>query len=154
MAISTCKTSQPTACPQISIDEHAVIESKPDNTVEDLRLDNPWPELREFARSFDLSSMTAVTHKQLPYGVSSAAARQRRTFANRADDSVRDAALLLIKAAEEWRRGHNDQLPTSKAERSAFKDLISSWDHVGDVALEVRYAFPELFAAGAALNLL
>jgi amyloid beta precursor protein binding protein 1 len=31
---------------RISVEEHDVIESKPDNKVEDLRLHNPWPELQ------------------------------------------------------------------------------------------------------------
>jgi len=48
------------------------------------------------------------------------------------------AAVLLIKAAEEWRRQHEDQLPSSRADRNAFKALISSWQqHVDDVAIEV-----------------
>ena len=48
------------------------------------------------------------------------------------------AAVLLIKAAEEWRRQHEDQLPSSRAERNEFKALISSWQqHVDDVAIEV-----------------
>jgi hypothetical protein len=30
----------------MTLQEHDVIESKPDNKVEDLRLHNPWPELQ------------------------------------------------------------------------------------------------------------
>ena len=35
--------------PLLSQSEHCVIESKPDNTLDDLRLLSPWPELTEYA---------------------------------------------------------------------------------------------------------
>ncbi|KAK1419530.1 hypothetical protein QVD17_28704 [Tagetes erecta] len=43
---------------RISVKEHAVIESKPDHFLDDLRLNNPWPELKkliteEWAKSHD-----------------------------------------------------------------------------------------------------
>lgn len=34
-----------------------VIESHPDNALDDLRLDNPFPELREHIQSYDLEQM-------------------------------------------------------------------------------------------------
>lgn len=43
-----------------------MIESHPDNTLDDLRLDNPFPELREHVGSFDLD------HMEKKVGVSSA----------------------------------------------------------------------------------
>jgi hypothetical protein len=45
-----------------------IIESKPDNTVPDLRLAHPCPELRAFANSIDLESCTNIVHKHVPYG--------------------------------------------------------------------------------------
>ena len=51
-----------------SLPEHCVVESKPDNTVEDLRLHRPWPALAEYARSFDLAAVDDVTHRHIPWG--------------------------------------------------------------------------------------
>lgn len=48
--------------------EHRVIESKPDNAVEDLRFQRPWPQLQQFADSMDLHTADDITHKHIPYG--------------------------------------------------------------------------------------
>ena len=53
---------------QASLSEHKVIESKPDNTVEDLRFHQPWKELKDFADTIDLSSADDILHKHIPYG--------------------------------------------------------------------------------------
>lgn len=53
---------------QASLKEHRVIESKPDNTVEDLRFHQPWPQLKHFADAIDLASADDITHKHVPYG--------------------------------------------------------------------------------------
>lgn len=39
----------------IYLQEHTVIESKPDHFLDDLRLNNPWPELRRSAVSLCFS---------------------------------------------------------------------------------------------------
>lgn len=51
-----------------SLPEHCVVESKPDNSVEDLRLHRPWPALAEYAASFDLAAVDDVTHRHIPWG--------------------------------------------------------------------------------------
>ena len=53
---------------QASLSEHKVTESKPDNTVEDLRFHQPWTELQDFADTIDLSSADDIMHKHIPYG--------------------------------------------------------------------------------------
>ena len=55
-------------CLQVSLPEHRVIESKPDNSAIDLRLHAPWPELQQFADRLDLATADDVTHKHIPYG--------------------------------------------------------------------------------------
>jgi len=50
------------------LSEHKVIESKPDNTVEDLRFHQPWRELQDFADTIDLASADDIMHKHIPYG--------------------------------------------------------------------------------------
>lgn len=86
-----------------SLSEHKVTESKPDNTVEDLRFHQPWTELQDFADTIDLSSADDIMHKHIPY------------------------AILLIKAAHEWQKSHSGKLPSTSAQRSEFKNIIKSW---------------------------
>jgi hypothetical protein len=48
------------------------------------------------------------------------------------------AAVLLIQAAATWQREHGGKLPGSYAERTAFKDLLKSWQrHIDGIPLEV-----------------
>ncbi|KAL4620139.1 hypothetical protein ACB092_06G131900 [Castanea dentata] len=63
---------------QISIKEHSVVESKPDHFLDDLRLNNPWPELKSLAESIDLDEQDPEALKHTPY------------------------VVLLIKMAEQW----------------------------------------------------
>ncbi|CAM6070645.1 unnamed protein product [Sphagnum tenellum] len=77
---------------RISVEEHDVIESKPDNKVEDLRLHNPWPELQRYADEFDIDTTDNVIHKHIPF------------------------AVLLIKITQDWKRAHNGKLPANVRE--------------------------------------
>ncbi|KAL8474282.1 hypothetical protein ACS0TY_030929 [Phlomoides rotata] len=87
---------------RISVKEHAVIESKPDHFLDDLRLNNPWPELRRFSDSIDLGTADPVVHKHTPY------------------------VIILIKIAEEWANTHDGNLPSTRDEKKVFKDLIKA----------------------------
>ncbi|KAI3966741.1 hypothetical protein MKW92_038738 [Papaver armeniacum] len=87
---------------RISLKEHTVIESKPDHFLDDLRLNNPWPELKRFAESIDLRTTDPVVHKHIPY------------------------VIILVKMAEEWANAHNGSLPSTREEKREFKDLLKS----------------------------
>ncbi|PIN21175.1 NEDD8-activating complex, APP-BP1/UBA5 component [Handroanthus impetiginosus] len=87
---------------RISMKEHAVIESKPDHFLDDLRLNNPWPELRRFAEMIDLDTADPVAHRHTPY------------------------IIILIKLEEEWAKSHEGHLPSTREEKKAFKDLIKA----------------------------
>ncbi|OVA11480.1 UBA/THIF-type NAD/FAD binding fold [Macleaya cordata] len=87
---------------RISLKEHTVIESKPDHFLDDLRLNNPWPELKRFAETIDLSTTDPVVHKHIPY------------------------VIILVKMAEEWANAHNGCLPSTREEKREFKDLIKA----------------------------
>ncbi|CAL5186647.1 unnamed protein product [Lathyrus oleraceus] len=63
---------------RISLKEHTVIELKPELFLDDLRLNNPWPELKRFAEGFDLNVQDPVVHKHIPY------------------------VVILVKMADEW----------------------------------------------------
>ncbi|XP_027171118.1 NEDD8-activating enzyme E1 regulatory subunit AXR1-like [Coffea eugenioides] len=87
---------------RISVKEHTVIESKPDHFLDDLRLNNPWPELRSFADTIDLNTSDPVVHKHTPY------------------------VIILVKMAEEWAKSHGGCLPSTRDEKKQFKDLIKA----------------------------
>ncbi|XP_022986290.1 NEDD8-activating enzyme E1 regulatory subunit AXR1 [Cucurbita maxima] len=87
---------------RISLKEHTVIESKPDHFLDDLRLNNPWPELRRFSETIDLNIPDPVAHKHTPY------------------------VVILVKMAEEWAKSHGGSLPSSREEKKEFKDLLKA----------------------------
>ena len=48
------------------------------------------------------------------------------------------AAILLIKAAQQWQQQHIDKLPSSSAQRTEFKNIIKSWQRkIDGIPLEV-----------------
>ena len=61
-------------------EEHTIVESKPDNSREDLRVARPFPALRAFADAIHLDTLNDMVHGHVPY------------------------VVLLIKALEVWRR--------------------------------------------------
>lgn len=73
LGIHVCAVADISGSLQASLKEHRVTESKPDNTVEDLRFHQPWTELQRFADSIDLASADDITHKHVPYGGSALA---------------------------------------------------------------------------------
>ncbi|KAJ6403920.1 hypothetical protein OIU84_012173 [Salix udensis] len=85
-----------------SVKEHAVIESKPDHFLDDLRLNNPWSELKRFAESIDLKVPDPVAHKHTPY------------------------VVILVKMAEEWAKAHGGALPSTRDEKKEFKELLKA----------------------------
>ncbi|KAK6252057.1 hypothetical protein QUC31_013777 [Theobroma cacao] len=87
---------------RISVKEHAVIESKPDHFLDDLRLNNPWPELRGFAEAIDLNVQDPVAHKHIPY------------------------VVILVKMADEWIKSHGGSLPSTREEKREFKELLKA----------------------------
>ncbi|OEL18987.1 NEDD8-activating enzyme E1 regulatory subunit AXR1 [Dichanthelium oligosanthes] len=85
---------------RVSVKEHCVIESKPDHFLDDLRLHNPWAELKQFAKSIDINDKDPVVHKHTPY------------------------IVILVRLAEKWADAHDGNLPSTRQEKREFKDLI------------------------------
>ncbi|RUS13626.1 LOW QUALITY PROTEIN: NEDD8-activating enzyme E1 regulatory subunit, partial [Endogone sp. FLAS-F59071] len=81
--------------------EHTVIETHPESLT-DLRLDCPFPALRDFAASFDLDALDSMDHGHVPF------------------------VVVLLKYLDQWRTEHNGQLPNSYTEKNAFKALLRS----------------------------
>lgn len=85
-----------------SLPEHHIVESKPDSQVDDLRLHDPWPELQQWALSYDLTALDDVAHAHMPY------------------------VVLLLQAAERWRAAHGGTLPSTSADKAAFKASVAA----------------------------
>ncbi|KMZ59317.1 putative NEDD8-activating enzyme E1 regulatory subunit [Zostera marina] len=92
---------------RISFKEHNVIESKPDHFLDDLRLNNPWSELKLYAKSIELNVTDPVIHKHIPY------------------------IIILIKMAEKWSDIHGGHLPSTREEKKEFKVLLKT--HMIDI---------------------
>ncbi|KAK4758946.1 hypothetical protein SAY87_020247 [Trapa incisa] len=87
---------------RISLKEHTVIESKPNHSLDDLRVNNPWPELKSFAEGIDLDVADPVAHKHIP------------------------KVVILIKMASEWAKFHGGKLPSTGQEKQEFKEFLKS----------------------------
>ncbi|CUS09150.1 unnamed protein product [Tuber aestivum] len=96
-----------TASLRIYTPTHTIIETHPDSLV-DLRLFNPWPELSELAsektRALDVpeleDGMSDHQHGHVPY------------------------VLLLLKYLEDWKQSHEGHPPGSHSEKTLFKSMV------------------------------
>ncbi len=87
---------------RVQYPEHVVIETKPDFALEDLRLDQPFTELRQFVDAVDLNALTSAQYAHVPFPV------------------------LLIKARDLFAARHEGKVPSTRAEKEEYKKLITS----------------------------
>ncbi|CAE7373761.1 nae1 [Symbiodinium microadriaticum] len=86
---------------RLFVTEHCVCETKPDSEFGDLRLTDPFPELRRFADSIDFASLNDTEHAHVPY------------------------VVILIRALDSWRkRSEGRTLPKTSPEKDEFKDIV------------------------------
>ncbi|KAF9218592.1 hypothetical protein BS17DRAFT_791049 [Gyrodon lividus] len=83
----------------IQFHEHAIIESHSE-TAPSLRVDKPFPALREHALSLDFASMDPTEHGHIPY------------------------VVILVHVLENWKTLHDGNPPKTYAERQEFKKKI------------------------------
>ncbi|XP_027557760.1 NEDD8-activating enzyme E1 regulatory subunit [Neopelma chrysocephalum] len=95
-----CRTYGLVGYMRVVIKEHTVVESHPDNTLEDLRLDKPFPELTEHIQSYDLDHMDKKDHSHTPW------------------------VVIVAKYLTKWFSEKSEQLPKSYKEKEAFRQLI------------------------------
>lgn len=77
--------------------EHLIIESKPTGKIEgDLRLNKPFPELLEFAKTYNLEQLSLKLHEHVPFPV------------------------LLLKAKDKWMAENGGILPQNFKEKETF----------------------------------
>ena len=85
---------------RLQIHEHTIIESHPDNALEDLRLDVPFKELVEFMESQQLDNLSKNEYMHTPY------------------------VVILYKYLEEWKQSHDGKPPQNYSEKREFKQII------------------------------
>ncbi|KAG1666503.1 NEDD8-activating enzyme E1 regulatory subunit [Nymphon striatum] len=95
-----CKTYGMIGYMRIQVREHTVIESHPDNTHEDLRLDRPFSKLLNYVNSINLESMDKTTHKHTPY------------------------LVIILKNLLVWQSKNNGKLPKTYKEKEMFRKMI------------------------------
>uniref|UniRef100_A0A8C9TZG0 NEDD8-activating enzyme E1 regulatory subunit n=1 Tax=Scleropages formosus TaxID=113540 RepID=A0A8C9TZG0_SCLFO len=95
-----CKTYGLVGYMRLAVKEHTVVESHPDNALEDLRLDQPFAELKNHIQSYDLDNMDKKDHSHTPW------------------------IIVVAKYLEKWYNEHNYQLPKNYKEKEAFRQLI------------------------------
>ncbi|KAM8983083.1 NEDD8-activating enzyme E1 regulatory subunit isoform 1-T1 [Ara ararauna] len=95
-----CRTYGLVGYMRVIIKEHTVVESHPDNKLEDLRLDKQFPELREHIQSYDLDHMDRKDHSHTPW------------------------IVIVAKYLTKWLNEKNEQFPKSYKEKEAFRQLI------------------------------
>jgi amyloid beta precursor protein binding protein 1 len=81
--------------------EHRVLEGKLDSQVPDLRIADPWPELRAYVDAIDLDAADDMTHSHVPY------------------------VAVLIKAIDAWKASHGGAGPRG-SDKVAFRALVES----------------------------
>lgn len=82
--------------------EFPIVETHPDpESVQDLRLLNPWPELKQAASRLDrLDGLDDHEHGHVPY------------------------ILILLHYLEKWKDEHDGKLPDNYKEKTAFKEMV------------------------------
>uniref|UniRef100_A0A8C1XNG6 NEDD8-activating enzyme E1 regulatory subunit n=1 Tax=Cyprinus carpio TaxID=7962 RepID=A0A8C1XNG6_CYPCA len=95
-----CRTYGLIGYMRLIVKEHTVVESHPDNALEDLRLDQPFTELKHHVESCDLDNMEKKDHSHTPW------------------------IIVVAKYLEKWYSEHNSQLPKNYKEKEAFRQLI------------------------------
>ncbi|XP_066509924.1 NEDD8-activating enzyme E1 regulatory subunit-like [Hoplias malabaricus] len=95
-----CRTYGLVGYMRLVVKEHTVVESHPDNALEDLRLDQPFTELKNHFASYNLDNMEKRDHSHTPW------------------------IIVVAKYLEKWYNEHDVQLPKNYKEKEAFRQLI------------------------------
>ncbi|RKO83426.1 NEDD8-activating enzyme E1 regulatory subunit, partial [Blyttiomyces helicus] len=91
---------------RLVVPEHTVVETHPDIVI-DLRLDSPFPALRECALNWpDFDSLDSMSHSHIPY------------------------PIILLKCLEEWKSAHQGTSPT-RAHISEIKNIVRNKQRPG-----------------------
>lgn len=117
---------------RIQVPEMCVLDAREDSAPPDLRLHKPFPALKKFVDGFDLSSIDdSTTASHVPF------------------------VVILIKALAVFREKSGKDLPSTRSEKDAFKDIIASLrpavcpDYAENFEEAMKYSNLRLCYAGA-----
>ena len=100
-----CKAYGMIGSVRVQIPTHEIIESKPSNTIADLRLATAkyhFPALWDAACAIEWDKLTSQEHGHVPY------------------------VLVLLKALEDWQSSHDGSLPKNFEEKDQFRKSIKA----------------------------
>lgn len=83
------------------VKELGIVETHP-NSTDDLRLTSPWPELSNFAATYDIDDKDPIAHSHIPF------------------------IVILLRRLHDWTRKHDGALPKPFKDRKAFVDSINA----------------------------
>lgn len=95
-----CRSYGLIAYVRLVLREHTVVESHPDNILDDLRLDCPFDSFVQFCDSLDLSSMNRKERAHVPW------------------------LVILYKHLQLWKQQHDGNSPTTYKEKKDLKQQI------------------------------
>jgi len=84
------------------------VEQSRNDMDPDLRIDEPFETLRQFASQFNLQELSDVDHAHVPF------------------------IVLLLQALDVWKTDNGGRLPSTRAERDKFKGILESWRRNSD----------------------
>lgn len=87
---------------QLILKETTVIETHDPAKFFDLRIDHPWPELKEYVDSINLDDLDDTEHAHVPY------------------------IVIFIKALQSWKASHNNLPPKNYQEKKEFRKHVES----------------------------
>ena len=85
---------------RVATPEHCVVESKPDNALEDLRFDKPFQELQTYVDAVELGKLDKTEHEHVPF------------------------LVLIYKYQREWSAQNEGRYPSKYKEKKELKELI------------------------------
>jgi len=115
---------------RLQVSEHVVVESHPDESMPDLRLDQPWAELESWLaeEAEKMPGMSRADHGHTPYPV------------------------ILYNYIKKWKTDHNGNLPLKYSEKKELKSVISSGVLMKENHPEIPEDEENFSEAGTAVN--
>lgn len=80
--------------------EHTIVESHPDDEIADLRLDVPFPDLKNYCDNINLNALSKKDHMHTPW------------------------LVLIYKYLQQWKQEHDGIAPKNYKEKKEFKEYL------------------------------
>ena len=88
---------------RLQLRHHEIVESKPEAQYWDLRLAEPFAELRDLLAGYEgMAEMSDVDHAHVPF------------------------LVILAKLTAEWKAAHDGQVPRTREEKDEFRALVAA----------------------------